>query len=162
MFPALVYQGISMYTATPVAPLPTSAENRAVTICLRLWPVRSFSTPSVVQRHLTAIPFLRPTRSRVPPWNPTATYSRDMLSQPGIYITTIPAGRSSLVDRELYQDRLYYTIPVFNLILAKHSKFHCVFCACCVHCVYCVYCPFSDKPICAAYRCSSTRTYTGI
>ena len=57
VFPASVCQGISIYQYKPVTPCPASVDHRVIVICVRLWPVRSFRTPSVVQRHLTAISF---------------------------------------------------------------------------------------------------------
>ena len=80
MFPISVYQGLS--GLCPVALHPTPRGWSGYT-CSRLWPVRSFSTPSMVQRHLTAYFFnVQSTPNAPPPWIPAATHSRGMLSQP--------------------------------------------------------------------------------
>ena len=57
MFPVSIYQGVSMYKYTRCT-FPRSRSYADVTICVRPWPVRSFRTPLIVQRYLTAVSFM--------------------------------------------------------------------------------------------------------
>ena len=102
VFPILFYQGISVWiiwdtchmtrqTALRLLypnPLHLHAdpeESVSVTICVRLSPAHISELHFGVTTHLTAIPLSPGHAFYMPPWNPTASYSRDMLSQSGTY-----------------------------------------------------------------------------